>query len=176
MRMRICTFQTALVLISASATPVLADIAPPPEETCTVAKQQSPTSECLACNGEYDQTDRCSNLLAPYCFTKVCQTRGTATWTEIMCRTKDANAPVVPSDTMNLVTATGYPLPVVPAGMVTTAPSTCMPYTPPTPSTGDTSSGCSVADRKSATRALGSLALLLTGVALVTLRRRLRRR
>jgi hypothetical protein len=72
----------ALVLAAAAVSPALADV-PPPEgyvEKCTIAKQQTSKTECLECMGMHDQTERCTNLLLPYCYTKVCQTWGSTSF------------------------------------------------------------------------------------------------
>jgi len=165
-------FSMALVLVAVSATPAWADV-PPPDgyvETCTSAKQQTESSECLECRGWVSQSQRCTNLLVPYCYTKICNSYGASAWTEVFCRTQDVNAPVVPSDILSILTSTS----TVPVDSgIAIAPSTCAPYTPPT--TKDNGSACSVSNEKSALRALGPLTLILAGLVLVALRRRPRR-
>ncbi|HJX66178.1 MAG TPA: hypothetical protein VJ860_19740 [Polyangia bacterium] len=109
-----------------------ADIPPPPDyvETCTLANKQTPTSECLACAADYNNFGRCGPLLSPYCYSKVCQTWGGSAHTEIWCRTKGDGAPV-PSEILNILSPTIWPLPSAPDGGPTTAPSSCLPYSPP---------------------------------------------
>ena len=182
--MRAHAFMT-LVLGAVSAVPAIADV-PPPEgyvETCTIAKRQTATSECLACASWVSQINRCTNLLVPYCYTKVCKTYGASAWTEVFCRTKDPNAPVVPSDTITILTSPGGAPLDSPDSGVAVAPATCAPYTPSTDTSATTStsttknksSACSVTSERSAGRALGPLTLILASLALVALRRRSRR-
>jgi hypothetical protein len=166
----------ALVVVAVSAASAWADTPPPAGyvETCTTAKRQTTTSECLECRAWVSQRNRCTTMLVPYCYTSVCRSYGASAWTEVLCRTKDPTAPVVPSDTLTLLNSGGNaPLD---AG-VAVAPDTCAPYTPPPdPSpTKDNGSACSVSSEKSAIRALGPLTLILAGLALVALRRRSRR-
>jgi MYXO-CTERM domain-containing protein len=172
----------AWVVFTLAAAPVLADM-PPPDgyvEACTIAKKKAATSECLECRGWYGNVNWCTNLLAPYCYTKLCNTYGASVWTEVFCRTKDAKAPVVPSDTLSIITSPGGD-PAVDGG-VAAIPSTCAPYTPSTTdtttgtetstSTSKDSSGCSVTTEGAGLRALVPVMLVLAGLALVLLRRR----
>jgi hypothetical protein len=116
----------------APARPARADIPPPPDyvETCTLANKQTPTSECLACAADYSNFGRCSPLLSPYCYSKVCKTWGASAYTELWCRLKGQGAPV-PSEILNVLSPTVWPLPPVPDGGPTTGG--CLPYVPPTP-------------------------------------------
>jgi hypothetical protein len=166
----------ALFFVVVSSAAALADT-PPPDgyvETCTSAKRQTATSECLECRAWVSQMNRCTDMLVPYCYTKVCHSYGASVWTEVFCRTKDANAPVVPSETLTLLSS-GENAPV--DSGVAVAPATCAPYTPSTDNSTskDDGSACSVTSNRSAIRALGPLTLILAGLALVALRRRPRR-
>jgi hypothetical protein len=173
----------ASLLVAAGAAPAFADI-PPPEgyvEKCTVAKQQTSTTECLDCRAWYSARDRCTNLLAPYCYSGICNSYGASAWTEVHCRTKDANAPVVPSTTLALLSDTAD---VTAPDGAATPPSTCAPYTPSTSTATDTSTStatkndssiCSVSNHSPVVRALGPLTLVLAGLVLALLRRRPRR-
>ena len=132
--MKIRCFGLALTLAGslALARSARGDI-PPPDgyvETCTIANQQTATSECLACRAVYFATDRCSQLLSPYCYSKVCRTWGGSAYTEVWCRTKGAGVPAVPSETLAaLIPST--PLTAAPDGGTAPAPSSCLPYAPP---------------------------------------------
>jgi hypothetical protein len=111
-----------------------ADI-PPPQgyvETCTIANQQTATSECLFCEAERSAADRCDPLLSPYCYVKVCQAWGGSGYPELWCRTKGAEVAPVPSETLNALNPTVWPLPPAPDGGAVTAPRSCLPYSPPT--------------------------------------------
>ena len=109
-----------------------ADIPPPADyvETCTLANKQTATSECLACAADYNNFGRCSPLLSPYCYSKVCKTWGASAYTELWCRLKGQGAPV-PSEILNILSPTIWPLPPVPDGGPTTGG--CLPYVPPAP-------------------------------------------
>jgi hypothetical protein len=165
----------ATVFAMAGASRALADM-PPPDgyvETCTIARQQTSKTECLECMDMHDQTERCTNLLAPYCYVKVCKTWGSTSFTEVLCRTKDASAPVVPTDIMSLVDSRSYPLPNLPDGGVTpVAPSMCLPYTPA--AAADASAGCSVPSGSPSERPLWPV-LPSLGVLAVFILRRYRR-
>ena len=106
---------------------------PPPDgyvETCTLANKQTATSECLACAADYNNFGRCSPLLSPYCYSKVCKTWGASAYTELWCRLKGQGAPV-PSEILNVLSPTIWPLPPVPDGGSNAGG--CLPYVPPTP-------------------------------------------
>ena len=106
---------------------------PPPDgyvETCTLANKQTVTSECLACVADYSNFGRCSPLLSPYCYGKVCKTWGASAYTELWCRLKGQGA-LVPSEILNILSPTIWPLPPVPDGGSNTGG--CLPYVPPTP-------------------------------------------
>jgi len=145
------TSMMALVMVALGAGPALADIPPPATyvETCTLAKQQTATSECLECSAYYGNMTRCSTMLAAYCYTKVCKTYGASAWTEVLCRTKADNAPVVPSDVIAILSSATTAPPVGSDGGV--VPSTCAPYTPPSTDTKTTTTTQSSTETKSAT-------------------------
>jgi hypothetical protein len=106
---------------------------PPPDgyvETCTLANKQTATSECLACAADYNNFGRCIPLLSPYCYSKVCKTWGASAYTELWCRLKGDGAPV-PSEILNVLSPTIWPLPPVPDGGSNTGG--CLPYSPPAP-------------------------------------------
>jgi hypothetical protein len=173
--MRRLGFVTGLVVASAVASAVLADV-PPPEgyvEECTVAKQQTATSECLACASMHGQSGRCASLLAPYCYLYVCQTYGASAWSEVLCRAKDPRAPAVPADVSAQLASP--PSSWLADGGVATVPSTCAPYVPgqqnDEPSDG---SGCNLPSARSPVRELGPAMILLGVLALIVLRRRRR--
>jgi MYXO-CTERM domain-containing protein len=154
------------------ARPATADLAPAPEP-CTRDQKQTSTSECLECIPDGQPTDRCATLLAPYCFTQVC-VRGGAPNVAVWCRTKSADAPVVPLATLNQLELTN-PYPVDAGGA--TAPSTCPSYTPPSapaPATAhENDGGCSTLQKGTGTNALLWGLLALGGLTMV--RRRARR-
>jgi hypothetical protein len=138
MKMRYLGVGLTLALSLTLVGSVRADIPPPPDyvEQCTVANKQTTTSECLACSSGYFAPNKCSGLLTPYCYSKVCQTYGASVFSELWCRTKGEGVPVVPADTLAKVNASG---PISVDGGTATAPSSCLPYTPPaTPDAGDT--------------------------------------
>jgi MYXO-CTERM domain-containing protein len=182
------SFATALAVTALStSSPVRADV-PPPDgyvEACTLEKVQTSTSECLACLAERMVADRCEALLAPYCFSKVCQAWGGSAFTEILCRTKGAQVPPVPADTLEQLTPNTYPLPPVGDGGVDAGSSTCLPYTPPvivpysppdggTPAASEDKGGCSVST--SAATGSATIALLaILGLGLGLVRRRAKR-
>jgi hypothetical protein len=177
--MRARTWIAAVVFVVGAA-PAMADM-PPPDgyvEQCTVAKLQTASSECLECRAWVSHRSRCTNFLVPYCYNRLCQSYGASAWTEVFCRTKDANAPVVPSDVLGSLSASSGNEPDAPDGGAV-APSNCAPYYPPTvtgtgtaTNTNTTGDGCSISNESSAMRALGTLALVLAGLALMVLRRR----
>ena len=106
---------------------------PPPDgyvETCTLANKQTATSECLACAADYNNFGRCSPLLSPYCYSKVCKTWGASAYTELWCRLKGDGAPV-PSEILNVLSPTIWPLPPIPDGGSNAGG--CLPYSPPAP-------------------------------------------
>jgi hypothetical protein len=99
----------------------------------------------------------------------------------VFCRTKDANAPVVPSEVLASLSATTGNDPPDPLDGGAVAPSNCAPYYPPTvtgtgtaTNTSTEGDGCNISNETSTTRALGTLALVLAGLALMVLRRRSR--
>jgi MYXO-CTERM domain-containing protein len=120
-----------LLTVALGAAPALADIPPPSTyvETCTIAQQQTATSECLTCSAYYGDSTRCSKLLNTYCYHSLCKTWGASAWSEVLCRTKTANAPVVPSDVIAILSSSMTPAPSADGG---TIPASCAPYTAPT--------------------------------------------
>ena len=173
--MRRLSFVTGLVVAATVAPSALADVPPPAGyvEKCTVAKQQTATSECLECASMHGQTSRCASLLAPYCYVYVCQTWGASAWTEVLCRAKDPNAPAVPADVRSQLTSPPS-APLVDGGVATIA-STCAAYVPVVQDNppGD-GSGCSLPSRRSPLRELGPVVILLGVLALIVSRRRRR--
>lgn len=172
---RTITLSVAL-LASASARPTVADMAPPDGyvEQCTVAKKQRSTSECIECRTMremYANADRCTLLLSPYCFQKVCDAWGGASYPEVWCRTKSASAPTLPDSIVSQLPSSG-------AADLSSAPAptmvTCAPYTPP-PESQNSGGGCSVAPQWRA-RGLAWLLASIAGVGVVLSRlRKLRR-
>jgi hypothetical protein len=132
---------SALALGLVLSRPAAADVAPPDDyvEECTIEKKQTPSSECLVCRtvrAMYDNSNRCTLLLSPYCFTSVCGAWGGASYPEVWCRTKAAEAPVVPPEvTAQLDDSTAPNL----TGVAGSA-SGCAPYSPPA-SAGSTGAG-----------------------------------
>jgi MYXO-CTERM domain-containing protein len=170
---------TALVVVLLASAHAIAD-QPPPEgyvEKCTVAKQQTASSECLDCSAWVSHLNRCTNLLAPYCYTRICKSYGASAWTEVLCRTKDPSAPAVPAETLAALTSPNVNEPYSADGGVDGPPATCAPYTPPTGTATDTStstnndSGCNVATKGTGLRALGPLAMIFAALVLVLRRR-----
>ena len=124
----------ALGLALASSMAVMgsarADV-PPPDgyvEKCTVAKQETPATECLACGSGHFANGRCSKLLTPYCFGNVCQSYGATAFTEVWCRTKSERQVAVPPE---ILTILGSSTSAVQDGGASTAPSNCPAYPPP---------------------------------------------
>jgi uncharacterized protein (TIGR03382 family) len=174
----IAAVAATLLTVSISS---MADL-PPPDgyvETCLRKNVETPDSECVMCMTGLPEApkDRCAILLNPYCYTSVCMKAGGA-WAESWwCRTKSADAPVVPDSVkaqlMQMVDLwDDYP----------PRPSTCAPYTPPeipdpmagveTPAETSTGSGCSA----SASRGGVSVSLaFLAAAGLLLMHRRGRR-
>ncbi len=114
-------------------TTAFADVAPPEGyvEACTVAKKQTATSECVQClalRSMYDNADRCSSLLSPYCFVKECSAWGGAAYPEVWCRARSESSPAVPADVTSQLGKAGAPDLAVAVGGV--ARESCAPYTP----------------------------------------------
>jgi hypothetical protein len=103
-----------------------------------------------------DSKSRCDQLLSPYCYEQVCQTYGASAWTEVWCRTKSENAPVLPESISSQLN--GYEAATIEADAGVDGAS-CADYTPP--STGS-DSGCSVSrvTTSSSVAVLGFLGLL----------------
>jgi hypothetical protein len=152
----------------------LADVPPPEgyEEKCTVAKQQTTTTECLTCASMHGQTDRCASVLAPYCYVYVCKTYGASAWTEVLCRAKDPKAPAVPADVSAQLASP--PASWLADGGVATPPSTCAPYVPGPQDQPSDGSGCSLPSTRSPLRELGPAVILLGVLALIIRQRRRR--
>lgn len=164
----------------------MADVAPPPGyvEPCTTANVQTSTSECIQC-WKYPGTPddpRCGLLLTPYCYQEVCFSG----WTKegVWCRTKSADAPIVPDAITSQLDA--YPPPTVDASTPAVAPSSCAPYTVPVvppsstdpgtsadagTSTATAAGGCSVSETDRTTSIL-FLVLGGLGIGLSARRRR----
>jgi hypothetical protein len=141
----------ALLVVAFTAAPALADIPPPSTyvETCTIAKQQTTGSECLQCSAYFGDVDRCSKLLNPYCYAKVCKAWGASSWSEVLCRSAGANAPVVPTDIIAILSSATTPAPstsAVDAGI----PKTCL-LVPPVTDTKTATATQSATETKSAT-------------------------
>jgi hypothetical protein len=145
------------VLFAASALPARADVPPPPDyvENCTVAKQQTATTECLECRAYYGASSRCQTMLAPYCFTKICKTYGASVWSDILCRTKGATAPVVPAEITGALSLATTPVPDLPDA------GTCLPYASAT----DTSTVTITNTQTATTTATEPIAPTLTSTA-----------
>ena len=122
----------ALAVVALVAVPAVADIPPPATyvETCTVSKQQKAGAECATCAAYHGDAARCTRLLSPYCYTKICKTWGASGWSEVLCRTASPDAPVVPSEIVNIL---GDAMTAGPASLTADGgmPSTCAPYPPP---------------------------------------------
>ena len=125
------TWIAAVVVVSAGS--AWADVAPPGDaaiNTCTVEQQQTDKTECLMCASWLWTANRCANLLAPYCYTKVCQLGSTSAWAEVLCRTLDANAPVVPAATLSSLMRTPSSSETFDGGAAV-VPSSCAFFPPP---------------------------------------------
>jgi hypothetical protein len=154
----------------------VADMPPPAGyvEQCTVAKKQTASSECVECRSMramYANSDRCTLLLSPYCFQKVCEALGGASYPEIWCRTKDASAPTLPDSFTSQLSSSGAPdLSSAPA------PSsvTCAPYSPP-PESMDSGSGCSLDPQGRSLRGFAWMLAVMASVGFVLVRLRTRR-
>jgi hypothetical protein len=191
--MRTFTISVSIAVVSAFwALPALADV-PPPEgyvETCTVAKQVTATTECLACGAYYGATTRCQTMLEPFCYGKACRSYGSSGWTEVYCRTKNASAPAIPQEITDALPLATTPVPSVPnpgacpasatstsTGTATatvatgtgTATETATSVNPVAEKTDD--SGCSLGTGN-ALRTLGPWSIVLVGLLLAALRRR----
>ncbi len=171
----------AAVLSALAAAPALADVPPPPDyvESCTVAKQESATTECLACAAYYGATTRCQTMLASYCYSKVCNTRGASAWTEVHCRHKDARMPVVPTEITSVLSSSSTPPPAVtntetcPVDPAPTGSATATSTDLSTDSAAKSDSGCNLSAGR-AVHSLGPWTVVLAGLLLVSLRRRRR--
>jgi MYXO-CTERM domain-containing protein len=168
--MNIQYFVAALSLAATLARLAVADVAAP--ETCTLDLKQTPTSECLECKPAQSS---CGLLLTPYCFTLVCTKYVLGSPVSMWCRTTGADVPVVPAETLTQIQS-GTLQPML--GDAGTAPSTCLPYTPPAPAPaapadrgGD---GCSISGRTRATNASLWGLLALAGLTVVRRRKRYR--
>jgi hypothetical protein len=190
----------AAVLLLAGAKPALADVAPPVGyvETCTGKEYVDAGAECLGCLGGRSN-NRCSELLAPYCYSDVCHTYGASFFTEIWCRAQDPSAPAVPAETMDQLMLAGTP--PADSGDAAAITYTCLPLPKPLPAqpveagppaqTGDASittdaaaftpapteptggGACGIA-RPAMSDALAFLTAATVGLAIAALRRRRR--
>jgi hypothetical protein len=168
-------FTLSVALASAAlARQAVADVAPPAGyvEQCTIAKKQRSGSECVECRTMremYANSDRCVLLLSPYCFQKVCEVWGGASYLEVWCRTMDADTPTVPDAIVSQ-------LPKYGAADLSSAPAptgvTCAPYTPPAES--QDGGGCSIEPGWKA-RGFAWLLACAAGVGFIFVRRRFRR-
>ncbi|MGD0838774.1 MAG: hypothetical protein ABSB49_19225 [Polyangia bacterium] len=151
----------------------IADVAPPGGYVvqCTVAKEQTPSSECVGCQATYAglaNFDRCDVLLSPYCFVEVCDASGGES--QVWCRTKSASAPPVPGSITDQLYGSGAP---DLSGISPPVEPTCAPYSPP--ASGNTG-GCSVLAGGTPSPGLVWLLAGLAAVIFVLARDRLRRR
>jgi hypothetical protein len=163
------------LVASALSHQATADIAPPDGyvEQCTVAKKQRSSSECVECRTMremYANADRCTVLLNSYCFQKVCEALGGASYPEVWCRAKNASAPALPESIASQLAGSG-------AADLSSAPAptnvTCATYTPPSES--QNSGGCSF-DPASRARGLAWLLASIAGIGLGLARLRANRR
>lgn len=96
-----------------------ADVAPPATyvEECTLEKQTTASSECIACKAIRfgDGLGRCEKLLSPYCYKKACGAWGGTVYTEVWCRAKAENPLVVPQSIISQLNV--YDAPIVDAGV-----------------------------------------------------------
>jgi hypothetical protein len=106
----------AIALSAVIALPALADVPPPRGyvERCTVARQQTATTECVACAANYMLPDRCQTMLTHYAYHQVCQTRGNSSAIQVFCRDKDVGAPRVPGCITHVLGSADIPPPLVP--------------------------------------------------------------
>lgn len=114
----------------------VADVAPPATyvEECTVEKKTTEANECIACKAIRfgEGLGRCSKLLAPYCYNKVCDSWGGTAYTEVWCRSQ--NSVLVPQSIISQLNA--YDAPKVDG----TAGAAANCASPPSPGTGGTPS------------------------------------
>jgi hypothetical protein len=85
------------------AMPVFADIPPRRDyvETCTIERVQGEGDSCVECRGSFQDREACATEWAPQGYEKSCQARGASVWTEIWCRSDDAE----PTDDVDEVDA-----------------------------------------------------------------------
>jgi hypothetical protein len=149
-----CALSAAAVLLLTGAKPALADLPPPTGyvETCTSKGYVAAGAECFSCAGGRT-TNRCSVLLAPYCYSTVCHTYGGTFFTEIWCRAQDPLAPAVPAEIsaqlMQYGTSTADPGDAAPPAY------TCLPLPEPLP-TPPVDAGTPASDASSTTDAAPS--------------------
>jgi hypothetical protein len=129
------TLAVAGVLAALTQSPAWADVAPPHDgstavETCTLTGLQPPAElDCVECIAWDRAADRCSILILPYCYQKICKTSSAKTWYEVHCRASDPTAPSVPSDNRRLLLSpTSIPINPPDGGVV--VPSSCLAYAP----------------------------------------------
>jgi hypothetical protein len=175
-----------LVLALTFAAHAAADVAPPEGyvEECTAAKKTTVNTECIECRGirpGADNAERCTTLLAPYCYASVCHAYGATVFTEVWCRTKGPEVPTVPDEITSQLMQTGAPVPMEgEAGSMPDA-GTCPPYSPPStsntsPTAGNSASGsgCTVL-RPTPRSSLAWCALIGLATSLVVAARRRQR-
>ncbi len=81
-------FVCAFLLVLSLPGVALADVAPPDDyvETCTLAIQQVPGTECQLCEVTSDNFDVCSEQYAGTEYARVCATWGASFYDEIWCQ------------------------------------------------------------------------------------------
>lgn len=181
----------AAALSAFCALPALADVPPPDDyvETCTVAKQEKSTTECLACKAYYGASTRCQTMLEPFCYSKTCKSYGASVWTEVYCRSKNASAPVIPQEITDALPLASVAAPSVPnpgacpanttstgtgtatATVATGTGTATETATTVNPEPEKKDSGCSLG-KGNALRTLGPWSIALVGLLLAALRRR----
>jgi hypothetical protein len=168
----------AVALSAFCALPAWADVPPPDDyvETCTVAKQETSTTECLTCRAYYGATTRCQTMLEPFCFSKTCKSYGASGWNEVYCRSKNASAPIVPQEITDALPLATDAMPSVPSPGECPAPTTSTGTgtatgTSVNPEAEKKDSGCSLG-KGNTLRTLGPWSIALVGLLLAALRRR----
>jgi MYXO-CTERM domain-containing protein len=153
-----------------------ADVPPPSDyvEECTLAKKQTASSECVSCQAireGYTNSERCGQLLSPYCFVNVCGAWGGVSYEEIWCRAKSASAPAVPDSITSQLPGTGA---ADLSGATVPTNESCAPYTPAS-DTPDDGSGCSVGPKSSRRWPWLLAGLAVVGFAVIRSRKSRRR-
>ncbi len=93
------TILVGLAMFLSDTTRARADIPPPSDyvESCTVAKQQTGGTECVACNAWHGERDKCEKSVGTKGYEHVCKSWGASAWDEVWCKTGAAKPEVVPS-------------------------------------------------------------------------------